>query len=188
MGEKVKVTVTVATEAGKEKNIPMKMRRKKKRALDWKGQLLLIVLMITAAVMLPVTLLLLVGMMPTIAVGFMDKSPERMKAFTVGALNFASCFPFVIELIDVGFNTNAAFAMIMDAQNIIIMFSGAIAGYLIEWATVGFVAAIMIEQAKAKMKNMKEKQEELVERWGREVTGDIPLDPQGFALENIEQS
>ncbi|MBI1326827.1 MAG: hypothetical protein GC136_04205 [Alphaproteobacteria bacterium] len=138
--------------------------------------------------MLPITILLFVGMMPTLAASFMDRSRDKMKVFTVGSLNFATCFPFVLDISTGGFKSDQAINLITDAQNIIIMFSGAVAGYLLEWATVGVVATIVIEQARGKIKSMRNTQEELVERWGKEVRGDIPLDSQGFAIELPEQS
>jgi hypothetical protein len=45
------------------------------------------------------------------------------------------------------------------------------------------VAGVLFQRGKARQVAIGKRQEELVTRWGGEVTGDVALDPYGFALE-----
>ena len=69
-----------------------------------------------------------------------------------------------------------------DPITIIVMFASALGGYMLNWCCVSFVSALMYEKGKIRLKAIHKRQEELVERWGEEVTGNIPLDPDGFPI------
>lgn len=148
-----------------------------------KKQLLIMSFLILAVVFLPATILLGIGMLPTIVAAFVDRTPERLKAMTVGGLNFAACFPFLIALGGKGHTPEAALSLITNPQTIIIMYAGAACGYLLEYGLALSVSKIMVQQARARMKKLKQEQAQLVTRWGPEVAGEMMLDPQGFPLE-----
>jgi hypothetical protein len=67
------------------------------------------------------------------------------------------------------------------------MFAAAALGYMIEWSMTGIVASIMSQKAIARLKAIDEQQKKLIDRWGREVSGEIPLDPYGFPLGQAEE-
>jgi hypothetical protein len=58
-------------------------------------------------------------------------------------------------------------------------------GWIIDWATAGMVATIMQQSGVRRLADIKARQAALVERWGPEVTGDLPLDPYGFPVEAV---
>jgi hypothetical protein len=74
------------------------MAKKKKNPLGWKGQMILVCSIVMAVVFLPTTILLVVGMLPTLVAALVDRTRERVLGMTVGSMNLAGCTPFVIEL------------------------------------------------------------------------------------------
>lgn len=140
-----------------------------------------LLVLILAIAVLPTTLLLFVGMMPTVAAYFIDKTKQRLKTMTVGCLNFAVCFPYWLDLLSTE-HTIARAWDIISPLSMSIMYAGAIAGYVVEWGVSLFVAVLMVQQAKAKLRSIMRQKERMVDRWGVEVTGKYRLDEQGFLL------
>ncbi|MBP7721618.1 MAG: hypothetical protein KA155_03685 [Alphaproteobacteria bacterium] len=145
-------------------------------------------LVILAAVFMPYAVLLGIGMLPTIAATFADPKRARTKIVTVGALNLAGCVPFLFKLGSQGHEFDTALNIATDPQAVIVMYAAAGAGYMIDWSMSSVVAAILYQRGLARQESIKKRQAELVSRWGAEVTGQIPLDHQGFAVERPEKS
>lgn len=137
-----------------------------------------------AIVFLPSTVLLGVGMMPSFTVMFVDPARARTKVVTVGALNLAGCVPFLLDLWTQGHSIDQAFSIVADPKAIIVMYAAAAAGYLLDWSLSAVVAGVLFQRGKTRQVGIRKRQEELVTRWGTEVTGDVALDPYGFALES----
>ena len=102
---------------------------------------------------------------------------------TVGAMNMAGCAPFVMSLWAVANTPEYALRIITDPVAIIVMYSAAGLGYLIDWSMTGIVATFLTQKGKARVQDIEKLQAALVERWGPEVTGEIPIDSEGFPLE-----
>ena len=165
------------------------MAAKKRRAkkITWQGQLLGVVGLLTALVFMPTTILLMLGMIPTVVAAVIDRTGKGTKALTVGAMNLAGCTPFLIKLWTEDHTTEQAVILITDPRAVSIMFAAAGVGYLIDWAMSGIVGTILIQRSSGRLKDIKTRQDDLVERWGEEVTGDIPLDPYGFPVDVPER-
>lgn len=157
--------------------------RKNRKALGWRGQVLLIAAMIAAVVFLPTTMILLVGMIPTVVAVLVDRTRERVKGMTVGAMNLAGCFPFIMDLWTSGHTPENAAQIAFQPLAITVMYAAAGLGYMIEWAMTGIVATFLTQKAIRRLQDIGVQQENLAARWGREVTGEIALDPYGFPLE-----
>jgi len=84
-------------------------------------------------------------------------------------------------------NFESAVHLVSDPFNIIMMYGAAVIGYLIEWTLAGFVAGMMVAKGRKRLEEIKKIQEELIVRWGKEVSGDIPLDIHGFPVEVKEK-
>ncbi len=163
-----------------------KFKKKKKKA-SGKGQLLGIFGLFTAVIFMPTTIVLLMGMIPTVIAAVTDRTGKGTKALTVGAMNLAGCTPFLIELWSTGHTPEIAVTIITDPRAMSVMFASAGVGYLISWAMSGIVGTVLVQRSGVRIKDIKKKQEALVQRWGVEVTGDIPLDPYGFPIETQEK-
>ena len=156
------------------------MARAAKKKIGWRGQILLIAGLITAILFSAMSIILAVGMIPTIVAAIVDRTQGRARALTVGAINLAGCAPFMIEIFKKGNNFQTAIEYIIQPRTIVVIYFAAAIGYLIDWAMTGIVSSIMVQKTKHRLKEIQKQQRELTERWGQEVTGTVPLDEFGF--------
>lgn len=141
-------------------------------------------LVAAGALFLPTTLMLVIGMLPTIVMLVVDNTKERLRTITVGAMNLAGCMPFVIELWQRDEHTvQMALSYITQPRTIVVMYFAAAIGYMIEWAVTGMVASMAVQKAKGRISSVEKKLAEMEERWGVEVNGTIQLDDEGFPVE-----
>lgn len=164
-----------------------KQKKQKTGKLGFKRNLFLVFIIILAVVFHPTTLLLSVGMLPTFVVLLVDRTKGKTKTFTVGAMNLAGCIPFVLDVWMRGHTIETAIDYIVQPRTIVIMYFAAAIGYLIEWAMIGIVMAVMKEKGKMRLREIEKTSENLIRRWGKSVTGKIPLDPYGFPIEIKEE-
>jgi hypothetical protein len=155
-------------------------RKKKRKSLSM--TILSAFVLLTAVVFMPTTVIVLFGMLPTIVIVFFDSSKKKTKAMTVGFLNFAGCTPFILHLWHSGHAMENAVMIAFDPRFMIVMCSAAGIGHLIDWAMSGIVGTVMLERGKSRIEEIKKHQKSLIDRWGVEVTGDVPLDSQGFPI------
>jgi hypothetical protein len=148
-------------------------------------RLALICILISAIIFLPTAILLVFGMMPTIAAYTIDKSVGKSKTLCVGFMNFAGCFPFLLEFWTefADQSIQNAFILIADVQNMIVMYLIAGGGYAIDLAVTGIMANFIIQNAQKRLKKIKKKQNDLSDYWGEKVTGKYELDPYGFPVD-----
>ncbi len=162
-------------------------KKDKPKSKSGQSKILLSAMALTAVAVLPTTVILFIGMMPTIVVRITDKSKDRSRVLTVGFMNFAACFPIWFQLVKGGHKFDVALSLVADPFNIVMMYAGALIGYLIEWSLSGFIAGMMVQRGHKRLEAIKKTQEEIIERWGREVSGEIPLDIYGFPVEHKEK-
>ena len=141
---------------------------------------------ITAFVFIPTTVMLCFAMLPTVAAAVSDRLRGETRALTIGAMNVAGCTPFLLKLWSTGHNLDNAFAIITNPNTIIVIYVAAAVGWIIDWAMSGIVATVMLRNSTSRLKDIKARQAALVERWGPEVTGDLPLDSYGFPIEGAD--
>ena len=159
------------------------MAKKRRKKISLKMQVLGIVVFLAGAIFMPTTFILLVGMLPTPFAILADKTRGKHKVLTVGAMNLTGCVPFVFELWLSGHNFEKSFEIVTNVQALIVMWSAAALGYMINWALTGFVSSLLYQKGVARVKAIHKRQEDLVDRWGNEVTGEMELNELGFALE-----
>lgn len=164
----------------KTEDAPKNRHRKGKFGI--KGVIASVVAVLSAAIFLPTTVFLLIGMLPSLAAYFADRK-GGWKGVTVGAMNLAGCTPFLLDLWMTNNTISYALASITNVRTAIVIFSAAAIGLLVEWAMVGIVMTVITQRSKARLKDIEKRRKKLVERWGEEVTGDLPLDEYGFPVE-----
>lgn len=158
-------------------------KKKPRKKLSWQATVFLVMSLLLAIVFLPTTILLSIGMLPAIVCALVDKTRGMVRTMSVGAMNLAGCIPFVIELWTNGHTFEVAIEYIVQPRTIIVMYFSAAMGYLIDWAMTGIVCSVMVEKARGRIRDIEKQHNALTERWGEEVNGRIPLDPEGFPLE-----
>lgn len=151
--------------------------------MGWKGQILMISFMLTCILFSAVSVIMIVGMIPTLVAGIMDRSEGRIRTITIGAMNFAGCAPFMFDIFKKGNDMPMAISYILEPQTIVVMYFAAAMGYIIDWAMTGIVSSIMVQRGKSRITSLHKAQKEMIERWGLEVNGTIPLDEYGFPVE-----
>ena len=155
----------------------------KKRKLGWYGRLLIISVLAAALVFLPTTIVLMFGMIPTAVAALVDRHKERTLALTVGAMNLAGCMPFLLDLwTETEHKLADAVHIIANPVTIIVMYSAAGIGWLIYLNMTAIVAAIVIKRHETRLKQIRERLDELLEDWGEEVTGKIMVDKYGMPI------
>ena len=157
--------------------------RKKKPPVTWQMQILMIFILLSSIAAMPTTVLLFFGMLPTAVAMFIDRTRNKTRALTVGAVNLAGCTPFILQLWTTRHSLENAFVIISDPRTIIVMYCAAGVGYMIDWTVSGLVGSLMASRATHRREQIKKRQQEMVDRWGREVTGEVPVDQMGFALD-----
>jgi predicted DNA-binding WGR domain protein len=164
-----------------KKKAPIK--KKKKKSIGAKGQSLLVVLVICAVLFAPTTLILVIGMLPTIVAAFADRSNEGMRGITIGSINLAGCMPYVLDLWMNNHTLENAVVIITQVENLVVMWLAATIGYCLEWVVTGAVSVYMTDRANARILWIEKRQDELIKRWGRKVTGEFTLNEDGFPID-----
>lgn len=151
----------------------------------WRKQVGVTLLLASAALFLPTTLMLSIGMLPTWVMLFVDRTRERLRALTVGAMNLAGCMPFIMELWERGQTVPMALSYLTQPRTIVVMYFAAAIGYMIEWAVTGLVASMAVQKAKARINSIEKRSADMEERWGAEVNGTMQLDDEGFPIDTM---
>ena len=120
---------------------------------------------------LPSTFMLMVGMLPTVVFYFVDQSEGKNKTFTIGAMNFTGCFPYLLALWRDGSSMEMALDFLQSPVTIIVMYGAAASGHLIDWIVKVIVTNILIEKAKYRLQKIEKIKENMIERWGHGVEG-----------------
>jgi hypothetical protein len=159
-----------------------------KKPLGWQAQLILTILVVGGVLLAPTSIILLAGMIPTIVAAYTDTTREKMRCITVGAINLAGCAPFITKLWLTEHTITNALALLSDPLTWVIIYAAAGVGYVIEWSIVSVVTVFMGEKAALRIKQIEKQQNALSERWGIEVSGDIPLGEDGFPVKASQDS
>ncbi|PJF38249.1 MAG: hypothetical protein CUN55_17970, partial [Phototrophicales bacterium] len=115
----------------------MAKRKKLPKAIAVRLKIIGSALAICAVVFLPTTIVLAIGMMPTIAASVIDRSRGKFLTLSVGLLNAAACLPFILYLWHVGNSIENALELMVQARTIIIIYVIAALGYVVDFAVTG---------------------------------------------------
>lgn len=126
-------------------------------------------LLVTACVFLPTTILLTVCMLPTLVAVIVDVNPRRTMGLTVGAMNLAGSVPVWFTLLDRGHTLAAALQLVMEPSSIIISFSGAAVGTGIHYYVTPLIASVMQSKSERRLREIDKRQKALVHKWGEGV-------------------
>ncbi len=139
------------------------------------GLLIAIVGAVVAVTMLPTTIVLLVGMMPTAVAYFVDTSRERSLGPTVLFLNFAGVLPSLFKLWQRGHALPNSLEIIMQPFSLLMMFLPAAFGWLLYFYVPMLVVGVLRRNAESRIKRIEKDQEYLAEQWGSGVTSGVPV-------------
>jgi hypothetical protein len=140
-----------------------------KARLPFSVRFAIFILLVTAVVLLPFTIVFSVCMIPTFVAAIVDTHKNKTAWFTVGVMNLAGTIPSLFSLWYAGFTVMSAFQLIIQPMTIIISFGAASAGWLIYHKVPLFVSQVLFRKNEKRLKEIEKRQKELVKKWGDEV-------------------
>ena len=122
------------------------------------------------------TLLVCIGLLPTVVALFTDTDENRSGLATVGYMNLAGVLPFLVELWQKGQTMEAAMAIIRQPYSWVVMFGSAGLGHLILYAVPVMISSIVILNLESRLKTLQEGRQQLEAIWGPDVGTTSNLD------------
>jgi len=115
------------------------------------------------------TLLVCLGLLPTIVAVFTDTDSSKSGLATVGYLNLAGVLPFLIELWQKGQTMEVAMMIIRDPYSWVIMFGSAGIGHLILYAVPPMITSIVLINLEGRRRTLREGLKQLEAVWGPDL-------------------
>lgn len=165
-----------------KKKIKKNKKIKKSNGLDFQFWIFIFASLLMSVVFLASTLLLLVGMLPTIIAALIVQKKYKHKVLTIGTMNFSGCFPYLMHIWNTPDRMNSMLESLSDPLTIVIMYSAAAVGYILNHVITSLVRVFMFHNAEKKLDKIEKQKERLEERWGKKVRGDQILDIHGFPV------
>lgn len=126
-------------------------------------------LLVTAVLFLPSTILFSVCLIPTLVAAIVDNNQQKTAWLTVGAMNLAGTIPGLFMLWDMGHTIPMAFQLVLQPMTIIVAFGGAAVGWVIYNNVTPGVAGIILKKNEYRLREIEKRQKELVRKWGSGV-------------------
>lgn len=121
------------------------------------------------AAALPTALMLALALLPTLVAALTDRSPTRNATISIGALNVAGTWPFLLKLWTDGHTVVNAMQIIVNPAAWLVIYGAAAVGWLLYISFPALVAACMSVFAGHRMAQLRAQQKKLIEDWGPEV-------------------
>jgi hypothetical protein len=126
-------------------------------------------LMVTATLFLPTTILFSVCLIPTLVAAIIDNQRPKTAWLTVGAMNLAGTIPAWFTLWDMGHTIPSALQLITQPVTIMVAFGGAAAGWFVYHLVTPAVAGIILKKNEYRLREIEKRQKELIRKWGEGV-------------------
>jgi len=122
------------------------------------------------------TLIVSLGLLPTLVVLFTDTDANKSGLATVGYLNLAGVLPFLIELWQRGQTMEAALVIVRDPYSWVVMLGSAGIGQLILYVVPPMITSIVLINLDSRMRTLREGIQQLEAIWGPDVGTSSSLD------------
>lgn len=126
-------------------------------------------LVIGVVTLLPTTMIIMIGLLPTAVATFVDNSRERLAGLTVGCMNVAGVLPPLLALWHDGHTVENALRILTQPYMLLLMYGGAGVGLLLYINTPLMVSGLLRKQAAFRLKAIERQRNDLREEWGPEV-------------------
>lgn len=121
------------------------------------------------SVSLPTALMLMLALMPTFCALVVAPSQGYYSALSIGALNIAGTWPFLLKLWTTGHTIANAMTIIINPYAWLMIYGAAAVGWMLcQWFPM-FVSAFMSIFSARRLKELERTQKRLIEEWGPEV-------------------
>ncbi len=135
-----------------------------KRVKQW---ILVTILLLLTIIILPFTIILLIGLLPTITLLITDPK-NSPKLVTIGCFNMAGVFIYLLHVIN-HYSVDGAFDIVRDVFNLIIMLGSAGIGLILYCELPNLFIFFAKISAGKRMNVIDKKLAEMAEEWGQEV-------------------
>ncbi len=122
------------------------------------------------------TLIVCVGLLPTLVALFTDTDQNRSGLATIGYLNLAGVLPFLIELWQNGQTMEAALRIVRDPFSWVVMFGAAGVGHLMLYTIPPIVTSMVLMKQESRLRTLREGVQQLEAIWGPDVANVLPLE------------
>lgn len=153
-----------------EKHDPTSSAPRPRRRIGSKIQT--IVFMIAAGIAAPFvlpTLLLCLGLLPTLVVLITDTDRQKSSAATIGFMNVAGVMPFIVDLWQQGQTMEVALRILGQPNTWLIMLGAAGVGKLLLYAIPPAMALLTLTRMDVRLKGLKDGLEHIKSTWGPDV-------------------
>lgn len=160
--------------APSKRKAPVKGRAKRPSLLRQLAFGIVVIGLFVAA--LPSAVLLCFGMLPTMCALLIDRTPRRYATRCVGALNFAGCWPYLLNLWKAGHNMIESMHILLDPLAWLVIYGSAAVGWLCYLSFPAVAWALMDVFAGRRIAHLRKEQRKLIEDWGDDVAK-APIQP-----------
>lgn len=129
------------------------------------------------AVLMPSIILLGIGMAPAIVAYIVDRTGEKYLSITVGLLNVCGVLPALVRLWSEGQSYSAALRIGGDPFTMLVAYGAATVGWAIYLAIPVILGHYYTVSTETRLQTLRTRQSVLVEAWGDEIAGDLPVNP-----------
>lgn len=135
------------------------------------GVIIGIVFALMAVILLPTTIVILVGLVPSAVAFFVDTSRERLLGSTVLCMNIAGLLPAVLRLWKQGHTMDMAITLISQPSVLVVILVSSGVGWLLYIYMPQFVSKLARKRAEVRIRTLERLQGELIEQWSKAVAG-----------------
>lgn len=115
------------------------------------------------------TLVVVVGMMPTFGARLSDPTYTKAQTYCVGFCNFASLLPSLNQIYLNHFTLDAAYSIIHNQYNLLIILAGSALGWLLFFIIPSINVSILKARDKKNLISMIKRYDELKKIWGDSI-------------------
>src|SRR5579864_4588176 len=133
-----------------------------------------IVVTVMAVAALPLCLLVVAGMLPSLAAAAVDRAPRRYFSRTVGAMNLAGLAPGVLRLWEAGMTFAGLRQVASSPWTWLAVYGAAGLGWLLFSSAPALAGVLLDVKIDETQRRLEARAKALVEEWGDEVTGRKP--------------
>jgi hypothetical protein len=139
--------------------------------------LAVIAVTVMAVAALPLCLLVVAGMLPSLVAAAVDRTPRRYFARTVGAMNLAGLAPGVLRLWEAGITFASLHQVASSPLTWLAVYGAAGVGWVLFSAAPSVARVLLDVKVDEAQRRLEARAKALVEEWGDEVTGRKPAGP-----------
>lgn len=140
------------------------------KKLGWKLKIILFFFLLAGFVFLPTTIIIIIGMLPTLVTAVTDRNPAKSATVTVGSMNAAGVFPALLKLWQGSHTIPGALSVISDHTTLVVMYSAALIGVVIYNNVTPFVSVMIYRKMRQRARDIEKHLKALKEVWGDDVS------------------